>query len=281
MALSERTINKHNIKRAEVFKANGLNTLDVQYAHPHFEHYADDEQECVLCGHCHIKWLFSIRFDAPQGLVALAKVDTGIDREGEVTLSYVGSKCITDWLDAVPETPEKLEALKRWHSEMARCKDAMKAKVVEDLCQAAGYESPEEAYAAYVGLSSRTLWRLPNRRMQKQLSNNAFGIKNKRSSRGTVKTWLENLSEALQIESLNYAPARRPAFPAPVASAREPSEDEKLLARGRVAWANKGALPVHHQLAFSSMRQQAERLGKFVSDRQRRFYSDLLKRLER
>ena len=104
MALSERTVNRHNIKRAKVFQENGLNDLDVQYAHPKFMGYG--EGTCILCDKQHLKWLFSIKFDEPQGLVALAKVGAGIDREGEVTLAPVGSKCITDWLDAVPETPE-------------------------------------------------------------------------------------------------------------------------------------------------------------------------------
>lgn len=285
MALSERTINKHNIKRAEVFKEHGLNTLDVQYAHPHFEHYAQSEQDCVLCGHRHIKWLFSIKFDAPQGLVALAKVGSGIDREGEVILSYVGSKCIQDWLDAVPETPEKLEALKRWHSEMERCKGAMKAKVVEDLCREAGYESPEEAYAVYHSLSTQSLFSL-DRRTQRQLSNNGYGVKNKRSSRGTVKIWLENLAKALYFESLRFAPMpRRISSPVSASApatvpAKSPSEDEKLLNRGRAAWSNKGALSERHRRAFVSMARQVARFGRFVSPAQRSFYTDLLKKME-
>ena len=31
MALSERTLNRHNLKRAAVFVAHGLNDMDVQY----------------------------------------------------------------------------------------------------------------------------------------------------------------------------------------------------------------------------------------------------------
>jgi hypothetical protein len=284
MALSERTINKHNIKRAEVFKAHGLNTLDVQYAHPKFEHYTYDEQDCVLCGHRHIKWLFSIKFDAPQGLVALAKVAAGIDRDKEVVLSYVGSKCITDWLQALPETPEKLEALKRWHAEMEVCKRAMKAKVVEDLCRQAGYESPQDAFETYQDLPSDARYSL-KRKQVRQLANNAYGIKHKRSSRGTVKSWLANLAEALQNWSSFYCPRRQSEETKeerqPVATtSRMSNEDFALLERGRAAWTNRHKLQVYHQQAFASMGKQARRANGFVSDSQRRFYTDLLKRLE-
>lgn len=281
MALSERTVNKHNIKRAEVFKANGLNILDIQYAHPHFSHYARSQQDCILCGHRHIKWLFSIKFDRPQGLVALAKVAAGIDRDNEVTLRYVGSKCITDWLDAVPETPEKLEVLKRWNAEMEKCKQAMKAKVVEDLCEQAGFESPQDAFDAYMSLSHLAKWSLP-RKDAKRLASNAYGIKHKRSSRGTVKLWLASLVEALQYESNLWAPKQQdPMVPAPAPEpVKQQTEDERLLERGRVAWANRNVLKGYHQQAFASMGKQATAKGGFVSKSQRQFYTDLLKKME-
>ena len=38
------------------------------------------------------------------------KISTGITRTDAVTLMPVGSKCIKDWLDAVPESAEKLAA---------------------------------------------------------------------------------------------------------------------------------------------------------------------------
>jgi hypothetical protein len=281
MALSERTVNKHNIKRAEVFKEHGLNTLDVQYAHPAFAGYARDEQECTLCGHKHIKWLFSIKFDAPQGLVALAKVEVGIDRDSEVTLRPVGSKCIQDWLDAVPETPEKLEVLKRWNAEMERCKQAMKAKIVEDLCEQAGFETPLAAFEAYQSLSHRARWSLP-RKDAKRLADNAYGIKHKRSSRGTVKLWLAALVAALRFESELWAPKQAdPSTPEPTpAPVKQLTEDEKLLERGRVAWGNRHVLKGYHQQAFASMGKQAAEKGGFVSDSQRKFYTDLLKQME-
>ena len=102
VALSEQTINKHNVKRAEVFAANGLCDLDIAFAHPEFTGYAMSDVDCTLCDHKHIKWLFAIRFDAPDVLTALGKVSTGITRTDAVTLLPVGSKCIKDWLDSVP-----------------------------------------------------------------------------------------------------------------------------------------------------------------------------------
>jgi len=279
MALSERTVNRHNIKRAEVFAANGLNTLDVQYAHPNFEGYGHGT--CTLCGKQHLKWLFSIKFDVPSGLVALAKVFTDITRDKEVTLQPVGSKCINDWLDAVPETAEKLEVLKRWGTEMKRCKQAMVAKVVEDLCKQAGFESPQEAYDAYIGLSYDSRYKL-KRKQYRRLSNNAYGIKHMRSSRGTVKNWLADLTEALGYESQLYCPRQQQLNPA-IVSVKVPkplSDDEKLLERGRAAWANRSVLTSYHLSAFVSMGKQAEKKGGFISSSQRRFYADLLKRLE-
>jgi hypothetical protein len=280
MALSQKTVNRHNIKRAEVFATHGLNDLDVQYAHPNFEGYGHGT--CSLCGKQHLKWLFSIKFDAPSGIVALGKVMTGIMRDAEVTLKPVGSKCIVDWLDAVPETVEKLEALKRWEAEMQKCKRAMKAKVVEDLCKQAGFDSPEAAFAAYAAVSSQARWKLPAKQ-RKRLSNNAYGIKHKRVSRGTVKLWLEALEAAQMIQAqLDAAEtgAPIPEVPAEPETPKLSDADSDLIERGRVAWANRSALESYRQRDFEDIGRKVVKFGGFRSGAQRRYYTDMLKELE-
>jgi hypothetical protein len=276
MALSERTLNRHNLKRAAVFVAHGLNDMDVQYARPKFIGYGNGT--CGLCDKQHLKWLFSIKFEVPSGLVALGKIMTGIDRDSEVTISPVGSKCINDWLDALPTTLDKLDELRaRWDVEMKRCKRAMKAKIVEDLCAKAGYATPEDAFDAYTQ-ASRLRWRLP-RKVQRQLANNAYGIKNKRSSRGTVIKWLENL-EALLALSVAPTPA-----PAPVTAPATPpaipalSADDAAVVNRAKSVTDLSALRYRQKGDFADILKKVEKAGKFASQAQRRYFTDMLKKL--
>lgn len=284
MALSKRTVNQHNIKRAEVFAANGLNDLDVAYAHPRFNGFGTGT--CVLCGQQHLKWLFSIKFDAPSGIVALAKVGIGIDREGEVTLSPVGSKCITDWLDAIPETPEKLAALKRWEHEMRRCKEAMTAKVVEDLCNEFGFPTAEAAYAAYASVVGdyRRVRAALTRYEANRLSRNAPKVRNMRGSRATVRAWLEDLKKVLDTRPTPPPAPTPPVSPAAPSSAPAtpalPQADQDLLARGDAAWIYRDRLTPYNQTAFTDIAQKVRRYGKFVSLAQRNYYTDMLAKLE-
>lgn len=199
MALSEKTISKHNLKRAEVFAKHGLGDHDVAFAHPEFAgHMAGGDTDCCLCGQKHIAWQFAIRFDAPDASTMLAKVATGLIRTEAVTLKYIGSKCIKDWLDAVPESVAKLEALKRWDAAMKKMKKAMTAKVCADLCAEAGYETPEAAYYTWLKIHTTAQWKVRSQvewSKRKQLKRNATKVKHATLSRGTLKTWLANLAE--------------------------------------------------------------------------------------
>ena len=293
MALSKRTVNKHNIRRAEVFKENGLNNMDVQYAHPNFIGYGNGE--CTLCGQKNLKWLFSIRFEAPGGMVALAKVMTDIIRDSEVTLHPIGSKCITDWLDAVPETAEKLEALKRWDREMVRCREAMKAKVVEDLCEDAGFETPEDAYTAWHDLQQSyagriTTYRTLGRYDAKRLSRNAKKIRYKTGARKTVQEWLKDLLKVLAAPLADVteptprvSPVRRGlTYPKPAPVVHVLSKDHAaLLARGKASMSVLHTLPSYQQNAFTDITRKVESQGKFVSERQLSYYADMIKKLEK
>lgn len=289
MALSEKTINKHNLKRAEVFKANGLCDLDVAFAHPAFAGYATNSQDCVLCGHKHIKWLFAIRFGAPDMTTMLGKITTGITRTEEVTLKHVGSKCITDWLDAVPESTEKLEALKRWAVEMDKCKKAMVAKVVEDLCAQAGY-SPESAADTWQNLledcGSHALVKIVGWKTFAFLRNNVRGIRYRTSSRATVKRWLESLATLVA----SHTATQETALEEPVKQIEEtsapidPDSIEGLLARANAVLddpVKRGRLSPNHQLVVADIAAKVQKYGSFApGGRQRGFFTSLLKRAE-
>jgi len=300
MALSEQTISKHNINRATVFAAHGLGDHDVAYAHPAFTGYATDEAECCLCGQQHIKWLFAIKFDAPDAITAVGKVVTGLIRTDEVTLAHVGSKCINDWLDAIPESLAKFEALKKWHAEMNKCKAAMTAKVVEDLCAKAGYATPEDAYDAYCALPwSGPSYNNPFRQALKsalvygkvkQLRNNARTVKHKQSSRGTVKSWLASLATAIKVaaslETKVPAP-KAPETPAPAPQAAPKDdlahlsvEDKALLLAARAVFTSKTDGDVwnaYERSAVVDIARKVKKYGSFATARQRDFFKKLLK----
>jgi hypothetical protein len=206
MALSKKTISKHNLKRAEVFAEHGLGDHDVAFAHPNFEGLmAGGDQDCCLCGHRHIAWQFSIKFDEPDVATALGKVSTGLVRTEEVTLKYVGSKCITDWLDAVPESKEKLEALKRWDAEMKKCLKAKKLHAAETYCEQAGFCATEThtarqvAYRVFNSLTKKARSGLTWKEW-KSLTRNAWKVRQGTCAATTSKNWLALLQKALEAD---------------------------------------------------------------------------------
>lgn len=293
MALTKLTATRHNIKRAEALARHGINTLDLPQAKPEFMGYSDGT--CDLCGQKNLRWIFKIYFDKPQGLLALAKVECGIDREGAVTITPVGSKCINDWIDALPETAEKLALLKRWEREMRSCKLAMKAKVVEDLCVAAGFETPEDAFDAYIkfffgrGYNTANFYHYRKVLAYDEVASlrrNARKVRNKTLSRKTCQDWLRSLLKLIELGPLpekkadpKPEPASAPVTPAPVTPAQ--TELGQLLERGRKAFEqNASALVEYSQKAFQDIARKVGKRGKFASDRQRSYYTDMLKKLE-
>lgn len=306
MALSERTISRHNIKRAEVFAKYGLNTLDLNTVKPRFVGYSRlREEECVLCGQKHLKWLFALHFAEPQGLVALAKIETGIAREGEVTLAPVGSKCINDWIDALPETQEKLELLKRWYAEIELMKGAMKAKVVEELCEAAGFETPEKAaevadaiFDIYGGSRDYyTACGAVGRREMRWFQKRIQQIRTKRATKATAMRWLDDLTKmraAIEARRAYDAGLRvpttapgAPAVPAPApaapaATAMDP-EDRKLLDRGAALFANHAdkLYSDKQRTDFQEIAARTEATGSFRSSRTRQYFADMVRKMER
>ncbi len=282
MALSEKTISKHNIKRAEVFAAHGLGDADVAFAHPAFAGCSDGDTDCVLCGHRHIIYLFSIRFAAPDLTTALGKVSTGLVRTEEVTLKFVGSKCITDWLDAVPESAAKLEALKRWAVEVEKMKRVMVAKVVEKLCAEAGFESPLAAFERFKNADAKARWKLTHIE-RAQLKRNAFGIKNATATRATVKTWLANLAKLVEIEA-TLAPKVEEIEAAPEKPADDLAHvfpaDAEVIRAARKAWeSGKANLDERQQAAVISIAKFAQANGQMTAS-QFSYFKVLLAKLE-
>jgi len=147
MALSKATASDHNLKRAETFKKFGVSDWDAKYAHPQFlgKDNTPEGGTCTLCGQQHLLWLFAIKFDAPDLTVAIAAITKGITRTAEVVFNPVGSVCISDWMDALPESVEKLELLKRWKIEMAKEKDAKNEQAIGNALVKAGLETTEKA----------------------------------------------------------------------------------------------------------------------------------------
>ena len=271
MALSEATVNKHNIKRAEVFAANGLCDLDIAFAHPEFTGYATSDTDCGLCGHKHIKWLFAIRFDAPDITTALGKITTGIVRTEAVAIKPVGSKCITDWLQAVPESMEKLEALKRWDKELAKANRAKAKKALENKLVALGYPTladlADACLVAYHDLKKASVgsWLLRNtlRKYGKKAKYNRI------KSAGTVKKAHDYVVEASAL-----LPAK-PTEADPLAHCDD--DTRKAILKGRDVW-KTGAkhLTAIDRLAFVNIGKSLVKYGSFYSDTQRESYAVLI-----
>jgi hypothetical protein len=301
MALSKKTVNKHNLKRAEVFKANGLCDLDIAFAHPNFDGYG--AAECILCGKTNLKWMFSIKFDAPDALTALGKITTEITRTEEVTLAVVGSKCIKDWLDAVPESVAKLEALKRWDKEMKKANKAKAKKAVEAKLKKYGFDDQAAlSVALYEVLSHANAGKKLTWYLRKKLSKYARSAKwNRIKSAGTVKTAVDFMNEALAKLNENSlsapttpkdpdngaAPAQAVEAPAPV----DPNADlahldasvRDLLVKGRdlfKAGLVKKNLSDDHQDALIDIANKVKKYKSFVSSKQERFFKFLLSKAE-
>jgi len=300
MALTKLTTSRHNIKRAEALASYGINTLDLPHAKPGFEGYGAGT--CALCGKQNLKWLFQIHFDEPQGLIALAKIECEIDREGAITINPIGSSCINDWIDALPETREKLELLKRWDVEMRKCKEAMKAKVVEDLCLSAGFESPEAAVESYRSflprlydrIAYRHASRVLNRYELRALDRNAYKVQTRRLGRKACQDWLKLLAKLVALgpyiapASLAPAPAApaapvgaAPATPATSAASGTSGTDpnvKALLDKGAAAFAlNAAKLKPYYERTYRDIHAKVTAAGKFVSPRQQKFYEDIVK----
>jgi len=309
MSLTEDTTNSYNLKRAQRFADAGVNAADVTYAHPEFIGIGDTA--CSLCDHAHILYLFRLRFDAPDLIDSLAGVAKGIHRTGEVVFDNVGSTCITQWFDALPESAEKLAALARWHAEVQKMNAMKKQKACESLCAKAGFDSPEAAFSAWLAMDFHS-YSSPARKALKssqraQLKRNAYGVKNATAGVATVKTWLANFAAAVaaclaaaatldkSVEEVVAEVAPHLTTPSAwdgvvkaAAKARADDlaklsdEDRDLIQRGRAGWkAGKANLNDWEVGTFTDIGQKVVKYGSFApGGKQRCLYVKLLERLE-
>jgi hypothetical protein len=93
--VSERT-NAHNEKRKARFVAAGVGVADIKFAFTDF--VGEGSSSCALCDHP-IENLFRLEFRRPEG--------------APVVFDPVGCVCITDWVKAMPLSPEREMALLR------------------------------------------------------------------------------------------------------------------------------------------------------------------------
>lgn len=143
MPLNEKNVNAYNIRRAEAFAAAGVNDLDLRWAHPTFE--GKGHGDCTLCGKKDILWLFALHFDKPDLVQSIGAIEKQITRTEAVTFNPVGSECIQTWFEALPESLEKLEFLKRWKIELQRMARAKAAQATLNYLTKRGFASIEDA----------------------------------------------------------------------------------------------------------------------------------------
>ena len=103
--------NAHNEKRKARFVAAGVTEADIRFSRAGF--VGEGEAECALCDHP-IKNLFSLEFARPSG--------------ARPRFEPVGSTCITDWIKAMPASPEREAALGRIKEAEKRMRDLKREK---------------------------------------------------------------------------------------------------------------------------------------------------------
>jgi len=143
MPLSEKNVNAYNIRRAEAFAAAGVNDWDVRWARPEFA--GKGHGDCALCGKKDILWIYILHFDAPDMIQSIGAIEKQITRTEAVTFDPVGSECIQTWVEALPESLEKLEFLKRWKIEIQKMNRAKAAQATVNYLKKHGFESVEIA----------------------------------------------------------------------------------------------------------------------------------------
>lgn len=102
----------HDKKRAERFHARGITSKDVNYARARY--VLEEPSECTLCD-TKIKYQFRLMFDRPG-------------EHEPINFYPVGSVCITDWMDALPDSEGKLALYAQLKEEMEKVEAIQRKK---------------------------------------------------------------------------------------------------------------------------------------------------------
>lgn len=322
MALTKKTASHHNLKRAEVFKSHGINDWDAKYAHPHFEG-KDGSIEggtCSLCGQQHLLWLYSIKFDAPDITVSLGAITKGISRTAEVVFNPVGSVCINDWLDALPESAEKLQLLQRWKIEMDKERKAKAVQAIENALKKNGLGDEATAIKRFNALTNEQCealdWysRKALASIGRRIQMTALAFKKRWRSVKTANYFASLLKKAedapklgkfgvplneggeedyqklaeLESEAIGAAESEMAAIE-PTTGGKQAqmfapkTETEILLERGRDVFRDKtklARLSQQERDALADMGKKLAHFKSFVSSNQRGFFLKLVERAE-
>lgn len=101
-----------NVRRAMQFESQGITSKDINYAKTSY--ILDEPGHCSLCGTA-IRYQFRLMFDRP-------------DEPQPIIFFPVGSVCIKDWVEALPDSPKKSALLRELDAELEKAEEAQQQK---------------------------------------------------------------------------------------------------------------------------------------------------------
>lgn len=247
---------RHDKKRAERFAAAGVGEADLPYAATAY--LGENNTECCLCD-TPILHLFQLTFHRPLG---------------SVELFPVGSKCIKDWMKAMPESVARSEAIAR-----VKAAEAVMRKQRKLLKQLT--EADDEDAANLM----RIFFRLPTDAVEAVESLEDIGAKVIRygsfASDGQRRYFASLVRTAARehgiddLRSGRQAPAAPAPAPAPKPAPGADDTERALMAR----WL---ALPEEARTegAMGDIGAKVERFGSFASGKQMGFFKRMLRDAE-
>jgi hypothetical protein len=148
-----------NIKRAAQFEAQGITAGDINYARTSY--VLENPSHCTLCGTA-IRYQFRLMFDRPN--------------EPQPTIFFpVGSVCIMDWVEALPDSPRKITLLRELKEELEKA-EAVQAEKKKATAETRRVQQKERS----AGIKQREAERkrkLAERKEQKRKEREARGGK--------------------------------------------------------------------------------------------------------
>jgi hypothetical protein len=270
-------MSRHNRMRAERFAAQGIVAADLRVADTSYE--GDGDTQCVLCD-TGIVHQFQLTF---------SKAD------GPVTFFPVGSKCITDYMKALPESPEREAAIERVRGaerEMRRQRDVIArmeeegdadgAALMRIFCRLPRDVRKGDPSNPMVDIGAKVLRygsfaSQPQRRL--------FAVRVREAARAAgipTGELVENQARAAAFGPAGDPPAPAPAGEDPRLRRIANAEERDLAGRYLVLTpAQKSGLRDQDRDALDDMGGRLLRYGSFRTDAQRRYFSGLVGRAER